>query len=320
MSAAASGRTRGLRGWSFQEPFAARRSSSASAAGTGIRGRIHRAGLRGGNVGNGGKNLAGRGLLRLFRSIHRVPTLGRAAPGLLLFQAGELGVLAGSSRTERRAAAEPLRARDLEMLRWMGEQYGARVDQLEVLLGCDPRTVQRVLARLRAAGLIDSQAAGGRGGLGDPDEPGPARVRSGIRVVASASRAARTCRDGQRRAAAHRAAFAAERMGVRACPRARPRAGRASPRRGGDYRGAHCGDRGRAHRKSHRRVQRFSTSSGRYEAVLYFCAPRRTVSSPGWRRADAGPRWVCASCPTSTGRWSGVWLTPARAEVSPGEG
>ncbi len=93
----------------------------------------------------------------MLRSLHRVPTLGRAAPGLLLFQAGELGVLAGSSRTERRAAAEPLRARDLEILCWIGEQYGARTDQLEILLDCGPRTVQRILARLRAAGLVTTR-------------------------------------------------------------------------------------------------------------------------------------------------------------------
>jgi hypothetical protein len=39
----------------------------------------------------------------------------------------------------------------------MGEQYAARVDQLEVLLGCGPRTVQRTVARLRDAGLITTR-------------------------------------------------------------------------------------------------------------------------------------------------------------------
>lgn len=48
-----------------------------------------------------------------------------------------------------------MHARDLELLRWLCEQYGARVDQLQVLLGCHPRTVQRALARLRTAGLIE---------------------------------------------------------------------------------------------------------------------------------------------------------------------
>jgi Replication-relaxation len=50
-----------------------------------------------------------------------------------------------------------LRRRDLELVGWLGEQYGARTDQIEVLLGCGPRTVQRALARLRDAGLIDTR-------------------------------------------------------------------------------------------------------------------------------------------------------------------
>jgi hypothetical protein len=37
---------------------------------------------------------------------------------------------------------------------WLAEQYAARVDHLEILLDCGPRTVQRTLARLRDAGLI----------------------------------------------------------------------------------------------------------------------------------------------------------------------
>lgn len=65
------------------------------------------------------------------------------------------GVASGSSRTLRRAVGEPvLSARDLFVLGWVCEQYGARADQLEVLLGCGPRTVQRLLARLRDSGLI----------------------------------------------------------------------------------------------------------------------------------------------------------------------
>ena len=50
-----------------------------------------------------------------------------------------------------------MRRRDLELLSWLGEQYGARVDQLEVLLDCGPRTVQRVIARLRDAGLVTTR-------------------------------------------------------------------------------------------------------------------------------------------------------------------
>jgi hypothetical protein len=48
-------------------------------------------------------------------------------------------------------------ARDLFVLGWVCEQYGARADQLEILLGCGPRTVQRLLARLRDAGLIGTR-------------------------------------------------------------------------------------------------------------------------------------------------------------------
>jgi hypothetical protein len=62
--------------------------------------------------------------------------------------------VSSSLRGERRNGHETLRRRDLELLGWLAEQYGARTDQLEILLGCGPRTVQRVLARLRDAGLI----------------------------------------------------------------------------------------------------------------------------------------------------------------------
>ena len=50
---------------------------------------------------------------------------------------------------------EPLRSRDLVVLGWCCEQYAARTDQLEVLLDSGRRTVQRVIARLRDAGLVD---------------------------------------------------------------------------------------------------------------------------------------------------------------------
>jgi DNA-binding MarR family transcriptional regulator len=65
--------------------------------------------------------------------------------------------VAPASRTAARAGHEVLRRRDLEVLGWLAEQYGARVDQLEVLMGCGPRTVQRTVARLRAAGLVQTR-------------------------------------------------------------------------------------------------------------------------------------------------------------------
>lgn len=70
-----------------------------------------------------------------------------------------LGARAATARRARGACdkKELLRTRDLMLLAWLTEQYGARVDQLERLLGCCPRTVQRTLARLRGAGLVQTQ-------------------------------------------------------------------------------------------------------------------------------------------------------------------
>ncbi len=69
---------------------------------------------------------------------------------------GSRGVAAGAP-AERRGGHATLRRRDLDVLAWLGEQYGARVDQLETLLDCGPRTVQRVVGRLRDAGLITTR-------------------------------------------------------------------------------------------------------------------------------------------------------------------
>jgi hypothetical protein len=45
--------------------------------------------------------------------------------------------------------------RDLDALCWIGEQYAVRTDQLARCLDCNPRTVQRLLARLRDQHLVD---------------------------------------------------------------------------------------------------------------------------------------------------------------------
>ena len=65
--------------------------------------------------------------------------------------------VASVSRIAGRARHEVLRRRDMEVLGWLGEQYGARTDQLEVLMGCGPRTVQRTVARLRGSGLVRAE-------------------------------------------------------------------------------------------------------------------------------------------------------------------
>lgn len=46
---------------------------------------------------------------------------------------GWRGVTPGSSAA-RRGGHELLRRRDLDLLGWLAEQYGARVDQLEILM------------------------------------------------------------------------------------------------------------------------------------------------------------------------------------------
>jgi hypothetical protein len=45
--------------------------------------------------------------------------------------------------------------RDLDALGWVGEQYAVRTDQLAAFLDCAPRTVQRLLARLREQRLVE---------------------------------------------------------------------------------------------------------------------------------------------------------------------
>lgn len=48
-----------------------------------------------------------------------------------------------------------LSRRDLDALGWVGEQYAVRVDQLVAFLDCAPRTVQRLLVRLREQRLVE---------------------------------------------------------------------------------------------------------------------------------------------------------------------
>jgi DNA-binding MarR family transcriptional regulator len=81
---------------------------------------------------------------------HRVVGHGwRVVPGR--------GVRGQAARPARAQAPRALlHPRDLMLLGWLGEQYAARADQLEVLLGCGSRSVQRVIARLRDAGLVST--------------------------------------------------------------------------------------------------------------------------------------------------------------------
>ncbi|HTQ69643.1 MAG TPA: hypothetical protein VMI13_13225 [Solirubrobacteraceae bacterium] len=58
------------------------------------------------------------------------------------------------TRRAQRGGHERLRASDVLLLGWLAEQYGAPATQLEPLLDRGERTVQRTVARLRGAGLV----------------------------------------------------------------------------------------------------------------------------------------------------------------------
>ncbi len=100
--------------------------------------------------------------------------------------ARDRGVPAWGLRLERRARtarrSSPgglLHPRDMVLLGWLAEQYAATTDQLEVLLGCGSRSVQRVLARLRDAGLVSTH----RVLVGQPAWVTP--TRAGLRACGS---------------------------------------------------------------------------------------------------------------------------------------
>lgn len=61
---------------------------------------------------------------------------------------------ARDGRVRRGPAEQLLTLRDIEVLRWLAEQYAARIDHVQALLGCGDRQCQRVLARLRAHSLV----------------------------------------------------------------------------------------------------------------------------------------------------------------------
>ena len=79
-----------------------------------------------------------------------------AEPGRTVMRARPALAGAQQRRVTPRRSEPLLRTRDLELLAWTAEQYAACVDQLGVLIGCGPRTVQRTVARLRAAGMVET--------------------------------------------------------------------------------------------------------------------------------------------------------------------
>jgi hypothetical protein len=113
-------------------------------------------------------------------------TLGAAGTARGRGVAGGRGVATWGWGLERRARparrGSPgglLYPRDLVLLGWLAEQYAATTEQLGVLLGCGPRSVQRVLARLRDAGLVSTY----RVLVGQPAWVTP--TRAGLRACGS---------------------------------------------------------------------------------------------------------------------------------------
>ena len=61
------------------------------------------------------------------------------------------------SRASAPSVVGVLSRRDVEVLAFVGEQYALRLDQLGTFLGRGERTPQRVVARLKQAGLVEAR-------------------------------------------------------------------------------------------------------------------------------------------------------------------
>ncbi len=198
-------------------------------------------------------------------------------------------------------AEEALRCRDLDLLAWLGEQYAARVDQLETLLDCGPRTVQRVLMRLRAHGLVLTR----RLLVGEPAWVIP--TGAGLRAAGQSFGVWRP-RIGL---LAHVAAVNEVRLHVQArSPQSEwvPERVLARDRAAGEHLadgvvligGQRVAIEGELTVKSQRRVRAILDElSGRFDAVLYFCAsgPHRQLTELA--ESGAWPKLGVRELPTT---------------------
>jgi hypothetical protein len=163
----------------------------------------------------------------------------------------------------------------LDTLLWVGEQYAARTDQLERLLDCGERTVQRMLVRLREAELARVQ----RVLVGEPAWVLP--TVKGLRACGSPFGVWQP----KLGMLAHTAAVNDVRLQIEArspgsrwvCERAL-----AKHRRSGSHRpdaivetdGQRAAIEVELTVKSRRRIMAILDElSGRYDAVVYYCAP-----------------------------------------------
>jgi hypothetical protein len=214
------------------------------------------------------------------------------------------------SRPATREIHKALRRRDLDVMAWLAEQYGARTDQLEVLMGCGPRTVQRTVARLRAAGLVWTQ----RMIVGEPAWVTP--TRAGIAACCPGFGVWRP-RIGL---LAHVAAVNDVRLHIQArAPQTEwiPERVLAKERGAGEHlldgvavtAGRKVAIEVELTAKSRRRVTAILDElAGRYDAVLYFCAagPHRQLSdlAEGGRWPTLGVRELPTGS-TDARRWLG---------------
>jgi hypothetical protein len=79
------------------------------------------------------------------------------APQVLTLSGARSIARSRRSSVSRRGEVVLVRRTDMAALRWLAEQYGARADQLALLLGCSTRTTERTIARLRDAGFVSTQ-------------------------------------------------------------------------------------------------------------------------------------------------------------------
>ena len=111
--------------------------------------------------------------------------------------------VARASRGAGRAGHELLRRRDLELLGWLAEQYGARIDQLGVLLGAGPRTCSAPSRAYTQRVSSGPNVLVGEPAWVLPTGAGMAAAGSRVRRLAPPARVALPCRSRQRRTPPH---------------------------------------------------------------------------------------------------------------------
>ena len=148
-----------------------------------------------------------------------------------------------------------------------------------------------------------------------PTGGGVGGVLSGFGVWRPGS-AARACRGRERRAPARPGSRPGDGMDPGARAGEGARRGGASARWCGDHGGPEGRDRGGVDGEEPGRVTAILDElAGRYDAVLYFCAPgpHRQLTRAG--RSGRWPTSACASCPQGAPTRSGGWMSASTART-----